>query len=182
MIGELHLILGCMFSGKSSELIKIRSKYKILGKSLLAINHTIDTRYGSNKIITHDKKEIQCTQISTLMSIVSTDNYIYSDVILIEEAHFFEDLYDFTQYSVNKMNKIVYIAGLNGDYKQHLIGDIYKLIPMCDTLVKLSALCVICKDGTPAHFTKRIDGKESQIVVGSTDSYIPVCRRHHIDG
>jgi thymidine kinase len=67
--GEIHIIMGCMFSGKSSELMKVIGKYKLLKKKILAINHIYDTRYGSEKIITHDKKEEECIQIEKLNSI-----------------------------------------------------------------------------------------------------------------
>ena len=178
MTGELHLIMGCMFSGKSTELIKIIRKYQLLKKTILPINHVIDTRYGNNKIITHNKTEIPCMQLDKLLPLLTQDIFRMSDVIVIEEAHFFEDLYPFVLYSINDLNKKVYVAGLNGDYKQEPIGDINKLIPHSDTITKLSALCTVCNDGTPAHFTKRIITDNTQILVGSTDSYIPVCRKH----
>ena len=174
--GEIHLIIGCMFSGKSTELLKVIKRFKLLNLRILAINHVFDKRYGTNKIISHDKNEESCIQIDKLNSIVDTDSYKESDVIVIEEAHFFEDLYDFVMLSCSK-NKKIYVAGLSGDYKLEPIGEILRLIPCCDTVKKLSALCLKCNDGTDAYFSKRIDKNNSQILVGS-DEYIPVCRKH----
>ena len=184
MSGALHLITGCMYSGKSSEILKIIRRYKILGKKIMAINHSIDNRYGTNKIISHDRAETECIQVNKLLPIIQFKNdfkikYHSSDIIIIEEAHFFEDLYKFVIESVDKYNKTVYVAGLNGDYERKPIGQINNLIPLCDTIQKLDALCTICKDGTPAIFTKRIVDDDTQILVGSQDMYIPVCRKHY---
>jgi len=182
--GALHLIMGCMYSGKSTEILKIIRRNKILDKKIMAINHTIDNRYGTNKIISHDKSETECIQISALLPIIQFKNdykikFHKADIIIIEEAHFFEDLYDFVIQSVDTYNKTVYVVGLNGDFEKKPIGQINKLIPHCDTIQKLDALCTMCKDGTFAIFTKRIIDDENQILVGSRDMYIPVCRKHY---
>ena len=173
---ELHLIIGCMFSGKSSELIKIINKYRLLEKKILAINHIFDKRYGSDKIISHDKNETSCLQLESLMSIVKTKDYKESEIIVIEEGHFFEDLDVFVKVCLGD-NKTIYVAGLSGDYEMKPIGKILDLIPMANSTKQLSALCLNCKDGTKAHFSKRIVKDDSQILVGSNE-YIPVCRNH----
>lgn len=177
-MAELHLIIGCMYSGKSTELLKVIQKYKILGEPVLAINHKLDERYGKNKIISHDKKESDCICIENLMDITSEEEYLRK-IIIIEEAQFFQDLETFVNHALND-SKILYVAGLDGDYKMDAFGDILKLIPKCDSVKKLSALCMICKDGTLANFTKRIvENRENQTLVGSINTYIPVCRKHH---
>ena len=165
-----------MFSGKSTELLKIIKKYTLLQKNILAINHIFDKRYGCNKIISHDKKETNCKQIELLEPEITTDEYKNADIIAIEEGHFFEDLVPFVTKSLND-NKKIYVAGLSGDYQMKPIGTILELIPMCNTVTKLSALCLQCNDGTPAHFSKRISKNSNQIFVGSNE-YIPVCRKH----
>ena len=176
---ELHIIIGCMYSGKSTELLNIIKKYKLLKKNILPINHSSDTRYGNNKIISHDKIETNCIKTERLNDLVTTENYINSEIIIIEEAQFFPDLFDFVMLALYKHNKIIYVAGLDGDYKKFPFGDILKLIPQCDTIKKLSALCLSCNDGTLANFTKRIVENDSQTLIGSIDTYIPVCRYHH---
>lgn len=184
MTGALHLIIGCMYSGKSSELLKIIRRYNILEKKIMAINHSIDNRYGTNKIISHDRAAADCIQVNKLLPIIQYKNdykimYHNADIIIIEEAHFFEDLFDFVKESVDTYKKTVYVAGLNGDYEKKPIGQINDLIPLCDTVQKLDALCTICKDGTSAIFTKRIVDNDNQFLVGSNDMYIPVCRKHY---
>lgn len=177
-IGEIHIIIGCMFSGKTSKLLSIIDKFTLLNLNIFAINHVFDTRYGKNKIITHNKREYDCIQSESLMKLIETEDYKASDIIVIEEAHFFNDLYEFVILSC-KNNKKVYITGLSGDFKLEPIGEILKLIPHCDTIEKLSALCLQCNDGSPAYFSKRIIQNTDQFLVGSEDVYIPVCRKHY---
>ena len=177
-IGEIHIIFGCMFSGKSSELLKIIKKYDIMGKTQLVINNKLDIRYGENKIISHDKKEYDSLRCSELIPLLTNSKFIESEIIIIDESHFFGDLEDFVKQSCDKYHKIIYVAGLNGDYKREQIGQINNLCSQADTITKLNALCIVCKDGTPAIFSKRVVTNDSKILVGSNE-YIAVCRKHY---
>jgi thymidine kinase len=174
---QLHIIIGCMYSGKSTELLKVINYYKILEKNLFIINHELDKRYGDG-IVSHDKKSCPSHSLSVLMDVVNNDSYKDCDVVIIEEAQFFDDLMEFVKHSLS-INKIIYVAGLDGDSFMKPFGSILELVPMCDTIKKLSALCVLCKDGTPANFTKRIVENKEQKLIGSFESFIPVCRNHH---
>ena len=96
---------------------------------------------------------------------------------IINEGQFFEDLYEVVDILVNKYNKIVYVGGLDGDYKMKKFGNILDLIPICDSVEKLTAICSSCK--STAAFTKRITEEDEQLLIGSSDKYIPVCRKCH---
>ena len=78
-----------------------------------------------------------------------------------------------------KENKSFIIAGLDGDFKREPFGDILKLIPLAEKVIKLNALCKFCKDGTEAPFTKRLINADIQQLVGGADSYAAVCRKHY---
>jgi len=180
--GRIDLITGCMFSGKSTEIIRLINRYKALDKKILIINHSSDTRYQQNSISTHSNININCFSTDNL-EIIKSDpkyNYISTDVIVIEEGQFFQDLYHFALNSADIDNKIVIIAGLDGDSNREEFGDIIKLIPKCDNITKLHALCSICKDGTLAPFTKRLVNDDKQILVGVSE-FIPVCRNHYLN-
>ena len=181
MIGRIDIIMGCMFSGKSTEIIRLINRYKALEKKILIVNHSNDTRYKKNSISTHSNINIDCISINNLNTIKSDPSYEYNskDVIVIEEAQFFKGLYDFVMESAEKDNKIIILAGLDGDSNREEFGDIIKLIPKCDSVVKLHALCSICKDGTLAPFTKRLIENKNQIFIG-VNEFIPVCRFHYL--
>ena len=178
--GRIEIIIGCMFSGKSTEIIKIMKRYRMLNKKILAISHSIDTRYNGStpQIVTHDKISYDCIQLKELLSLHQTQNYKDAELIVIEEAQFFPDLYEFVVNAADVDNKTLVVAGLDGDYKKNPFGDILRLIPHAENVTKLEALCLKCGDGTPAHFTKRIIENDNQTLVGSTESYIAVCRKH----
>lgn len=179
--GRIDLITGCMFSGKSTEIIRLINRYKALDKKILIINHSNDTRYQQNSISTHSNINISCFSTDNINS-VKTDpkyNYKVADVIVIEEGQFFNNLYEFALEAADNDSKIIIIAGLDGDSNREEFGDILKLIPKCDSITKLHAMCSICKDGTLAPFTKRIVKNENQVLVG-VNEFIPVCRRHYL--
>ena len=80
--------------------------------------------------------------------------------------------------AADKDNKILYVAGLDGDFKRDEFGQMCKLVPHAEEIKKLKALCSICSDGTEANFTKRIVNDKNVELIGSKESYIPVCRKH----
>jgi len=170
----LELILGPMFSGKSSRLIQTIRKYKILNYSILVIKPDIDVRYSdSPQIITHDKVTTDCISCKTLSEITNIDSY---QVIIVEEGQFFSDIFEIVVEWCK--TKKVYVAGLNGDANQNLFGNLYKLLSHADEIIFLKALCKICSDGTPAIFTKKYGNNEQVVEVGGEGMYEAVCRKH----
>jgi len=181
MFGKIDIIMGCMFSGKSTEIIRLINRYKALEKKILIVNHSSDIRYKKNCISTHSNININCISITNLNDLKSESKYNYEtiDVIVIEEGQFFNGLYAFTMEASEKDNKIIIIAGLDGDSNREEFGDMIKLIPKCDNVTKLHALCSICKDGTLAPFTKRLVNNNNQVLIG-VNEFIPVCRYHYL--
>ena len=173
---SLKLILGCMYSGKTTEIIRIVNSLKHINEIPIIIKPKIDNRYSVDKISTHNKQEHNCLTLNSLDDLVNiNENYI-----IIEEAQFFTNLYDFVLKQVDEYNKNVIVVGLDGDSDRKNFGDIHKLLPICDHIVKLKAYCSICKDGTIGIFSKRISNKKDQILVGSEGDYIAVCRKCYL--
>ena len=176
--GYLKVILGSMFSGKTTELDKEYRRFSSCGYECLFINHESDKRYNSdeNQTATHDGFFINSLNIgSKLLDFFKKESYLTRyDVIFINEGQFFEDLYEFVDYAVNERKKRVYVCGLDGDFKRKKFGSILDIIPLCDDVVKLKALCKNChfKEGI---FTFRLSDEEEQTVIGA-DNYIPLCR------
>ena len=173
-MGELHLIVGCMFSGKTTRLINIANSFKSIDRKVIIINYKEDTRYSSNRVTSHD---LNSSTVDTIF-LENIDSYVFTemDVICINEAQFFKGLKNYCIRAVNA-GKIVYVSGLDGDFKQDKFGEIIDLIPICDSIEKLSALCKLCKNGNKAFFTQRITKETTQKLIG-THQYIPVCRYH----
>jgi len=178
----LEIIIGPMFSGKTSKLVEIYKQCKFCNIDVLVINHGLDKRYHDSFMSTHDKTMIECLQAELLEEIWTTQNmgsqYNSCQVVLINEGQFFGDLYT----SVVKMlqdNKKIYVVGLDGDFQCKKFGQILDLIPLSDKVSKISSLCSLCKNGTPGIFSKRITSEKEQTVIGS-ENYVPVCRKCYL--
>ena len=185
--GYLEIILGPMYSGKSSRLVEIYKQCKFCNIPVAVINHVIDNRYDDELLSTHDKIKIPCIKTEKLFDVWSNIpvfdnnprfkdmiNVIKSNVILINEGQFFPDLFEVVNDMVD-CGKQINICGLDGDFERKKFGQILDLIPLCDRVTKLTSLCSLCKNGTPGIFSMRLTNEKEQTVVGS-ENYIPVCR------
>ena len=185
--GNIQLILGCMFSGKTTELIRRIQRYKSIKKRVLFVNYIEDTRYKNENetneenepIYTHDKMECEGIYLDKLYKLIKkADEY---DVFVINEGQFFEDVQKICIELCEKYYKDVVICGLDGDFKrQPFKYNLLDLIPYSDTVEILTAYCSVCKDETPARFSKRITNETEQKGIGS-NNYIPVCRKHFLN-
>jgi thymidine kinase len=193
MSGYLELVIGPMFSGKTSKLLEVYKQCEFCGIPVVIVNHAIDTRYDSllqkeNKsfaplfpkvdvdtmLSSHDKVTAPCVRATTLEEALKNTLCQDAEVILINEGQFFGDLYEGVQ-ALLQENKQVYVCGLDGDFERKPIGTILNLIPLCDKVTKLTSLCSICRNGTPGIFSMRLTEEKNQILVG-VDNYVPVCR------
>jgi len=185
--GYLEIVVGSMFSGKTKRLIQQYHDSCYSGMRVVVINYAEDTRYHDSMLSTHDKIMIPCIRTKELSTITwatagdgigsdsssgSLDNV---DVILVNEAQFFGDLFHTVLEWVDVRKKRVFLYGLDGDFKRRPFGQILDLIPYSDEIVKLSAICVKCRNGERGIFSHRITRESSQIVIGS-DNYMPLCR------
>lgn len=175
--GHLDLIIGCMFSSKSTEIIQRIRRNRVIGRRMLILNHASDTRYADNGVVSHNLDREKAVSLSTLSDMFDMPEYAIADMIFIEEAQFFPDLYDAVFRAVEVDCKHLVVAGLDGDFQRNPF-DTIRLIPIADRVDKLSAMCAVCKDGTPGIFSKRIVQTQDRLVVGGQDTYIPVCRKH----
>jgi len=178
MNSTLELIIGPMFSGKSTEIIKRVRLLKLINKKILIVKPKIDIRYNEDKITSHNLESVDCKIINNLNEI--SDSKINEiNTIIIDEGQFFSDLLEtvskwLTNFSIN-----IVVAGLDGDFQQKPIGQILNLIPLSNKCIKLNSVCNVCKDGTEAPFTYRHIKSNDTILIGSSESYIPVCRKHY---
>lgn len=181
--GYLELIIGPMYAGKSTELLKIINRYKCLNKNIVVVNHILNNRYGSNNLTTHNKEKYESCVILTVLGNLKENpknNFDKIDVIIIEELQFFPDAYDLIIDWCDNYQKIIIVAGLDGDYMRNPFGDVLRLIPHSDKVTKLNALCKSCGDGTLAHFTKRKTKNNELTLIGSDSIYEAVCRYHYL--
>ena len=147
---------------------------RAIGKRVLYVNHCLDTRCTG--MMTHDRTENDrdVLKVDVLAKVDPTG----FDVVAVDEAQFFTDVVDEALRIVDKQDKHLILAGLDGTYDQRAFGTFMQLLPKADRADKLYACCGVCRDGTPAPFTKRIVQGENEIMVGGSEQYLAVCRKH----
>ena len=182
-MATIELILGPMFSGKSTELLRRCRTYEAIDKSVVVINSHLDTRCAHDEVQTHSKQTHKAVKVQRLLDFYSTYNMDDYHIIAIDEAQFFPDLLDFIKI-IESMEVVIIIAGLDGDSNRKPFGQILETIPYANTVTKLQAMCMISKDGTPAAFTQRLhhvsENSTQQIQIGDQDKYFSVCRKMYL--
>jgi len=183
MTSTLKIVFGPMFSGKTTRLIYDYQNLLNKGENPTIINYMGDTESSENLVRNHNNVSLGCISCFSLANgWFDTQNQNYDKLhnsthILINEAQFFEDLYDVVLSMIDSQ-KHVYIYGLDSDSNQHKFGQIWDLIPYANKVKKLSALCVC---GAPnAIFTHRNSTvsdlrSQQQVLIGALH-YNPLCR------
>ncbi|KAI3969426.1 hypothetical protein MKX01_019987 [Papaver californicum] len=149
----------------------------------MLIKSNKDTRYGIDSVVTHDGIKLPCWALPNLSSFsqkLGAVAYDKLDVIGIDEAQFFGDLYDFCRKAADHDGKTVIVAGLDGDYLRRTFGSVLDIVPLADSITKLTARCNVC--GKRAHFTLRKTEETQAELIGGSDVYMQVCRRHYVSG
>lgn len=177
--GSINLILGPMFSEKTSTLISKYKRYIISGKKCLLIKNIIDNRYNNEEnmdiLYTHDGKSIKASLCYDLKDI---DNIIKNyDVICIDEIQFFNNAHIYLDKWAN-MGKIIEACGLNGTFNRKPFEVITNLLPLVENIEFKTAICSY--NGNNACYSKLKDNNKSDIepVIGDTDLYDAVDRKY----
>ena len=179
--GSIELIIGCMYSGKTTEFIRHIRAYQTLNTPIFIITHASDTRYSAEAhVATHNRHIVPAHHATTrLLACAELPQYKEAKVIFVEEAQFQPDLFDFALLTANTHGKKIVICGLDGDFQLNPFEQVVRLIPHAEKVTKMYALCKMCGDGTPAAFSKRIVKSTERELVGSDGVYEAVCRKHY---
>ena len=170
--GWIEVICGSMFSGKTEELIRRLKRARIANQKVEIFKPSIDTRYDSKKIVSHDANAILSIPIKTASTMLAMAQE--ANVIGIDEAQFFDlELVEIAQ-ELAMQGKRVIIAGLDMDYKGVPFGPIPGLLAVAEYITKVHAICSHC--GTLATHSYRHSVEDEQVVLGEKDRYEPRCR------
>ena len=177
---DLIMIIGPMFSGKTTKLIEMyNEKCSTFEKDkCLAINFALDKRYGEGKIVSHDKLEIDCHCLLDLGELI--DNYeeqptfMKAEYIFINEAQFFPNLLSHVRFMVEALNKNVILCGLDLDFKKQQFGELLDLSVYATKIYKLTGKCNTQNCLNPSQYSHRIVKNDKLVLIGSSE-YIPLC-------
>ena len=165
--GWIEVIAGCMFSGKTEELIRRLNRAIIAKQHVEIFKPSVDIRYKSDDIVSHDNKSIFSTVVDKAEDIVSLVGAC--DVIGIDEAQFFdEDIVDVCVRLANNGKRVI-VAGLDMDYEGKPFGPMPSLLAVAEYVTKLHAICAV--SGAPASFSFRLSATKDQLMLGAKDAY-----------
>lgn len=181
--GWIEVICGCMFAGKTEELIRRINRITYAKKDILVFKPKIDDRYDEGSVVSHSQKKIKSIVISEASEILEhlKDKMPYA--IAVDEVQFFgEDLIPVVDALANSGVRVI-VAGLDQDFRGEPFGIMPKLLARAEYVTKLNAICQVC--GQPATRTQRIiDGKPADyndpiILVSAAEKYEARCRHCH---
>lgn len=173
--GWIEVIAGCMFSGKTEELIRRLRRAKIAKQNVKIFKPRIDNRYSHSDIVSHSEQSLPSILIDDINELLK-----YSDdaeVIGIDEAQFFSsDIVGICNQLADEGKRVI-IAGLDQDYKGIPFEPMPQLLAIAEYITKTLAICVVC--GNPADKTQRKTESSERVVVGASDIYEARCRKCH---
>ena len=182
--GWLEVICGCMFAGKTEELIRRINVLNFAKKKIVLFKPKIDDRYSATEIVSHSGSKLDCVVIEKAEEILEyVDKDPDVEVIGIDEVQFFDhEVVEICDYLADQ-GKRVMVAGLDKDFRGEPFGIMPELLTKAEFVTKLTAVCAKC--GSPATRTQRlIGGKPASysdpiVMVGAAESYEPRCRHCH---
>ncbi|MFA6596300.1 MAG: thymidine kinase [Ignavibacteriaceae bacterium] len=173
--GWIEVIAGCMFSGKTEELIRRLRRAKIAKQTVLVFKPKIDTRYSVDEIVSHSEQSLPSIIVETPQEILELSKD--AQVVGIDEAQFFsKEIVDVCNQLANE-GKRVLVAGLDQDYRGIPFEPMPQLLAVAEYITKTLAICVVC--GNPADKTQRKIISAERVVVGASDIYEARCRKCH---
>ena len=173
--GWIEVIAGCMFSGKTEELIRRLRRAQIAKQKVKIFKPKIDTRYSDSDIVSHSEQSLP----SILITDINEVNELSKDaqVIGIDEAQFFSnDIVDICNKLASEGKRVI-VAGLDQDYRGVPFEPMPQLLAIAEYITKTLAICVNC--GNPADKTQRKTTSSERVVVGAADIYEARCRKCH---
>lgn len=184
MPGKLEVITGCMFAGKTEELLRRVERARIAKKEVLLCKPSLDTRYSEEEVVTHYGRSLPCLRLPPDLSLgdlerLAREGLEKADVVAFDEAHFFGPDFPRICEELVARGKRVIVAGLDLNFRAEPFGPMPELMALADEVAKLQAVCVVC--GKPATRTQRlVDGKPArggpEILIGGLESYEARCR------
>ncbi|MEM8931457.1 MAG: thymidine kinase [Acidobacteriota bacterium] len=169
--GHVEAIVGCMFSGKSEELIR-RLRRAVIGRQRVQVfKPAADTR--ADGVLSRDNRSLAAIAVSSSHEMRQRLHWSVQ-VVGIDEAQFFDEGLARLIVEMANAGIRVIVAGLDMDFRGEPFGPMPRLLALAEYVDKLHAICVRC--GAPAQFSQRTAGGDEQVQVGD-DEYEARCRR-----
>ena len=182
--GWVHVICGCMFCGKTDEMLRLLRRFSIAGREVVLVKPRLDTRTDEVTVVSRSGAEHRAVTVDHSAEIEAAVGA--ADIVAIEEGQFFDEALPEVVEALAAGGKQVIVTGLDRDFRGIPFGTMPRLLALADQVTKLTAICMVC--GEPATRTQRlIDGEPAPadsplIVIGGLgdETYEARCRLHHV--
>ncbi|QSE97797.1 thymidine kinase [Fulvivirga lutea] len=176
--GWIEVVCGCMFSGKTEELIRRLNRAIIAKQKVEIFKPKVDTRYDKENVVSHNETSIRSTPVNFANDILLLAGNC--DVVGIDEAQFFDDqLVDVCNKLANSGKRVI-VAGLDMDYEGKPFGPMPNLLAVAEFVTKVHAICA--DTGELASFSFRLAKEDSQVLLGEKQEYEARSRRSFFEG
>ena len=181
--GWVHVICGCMFCGKTDEMLRLLRRFSIAGRRVLLVKPRLDTRTDADRVFSRSGAQHEAVTVDDSSQIEAAAGE--ADIVAIEEGQFFDEGLPEVVERLASAGKQVIVTGLDRDFRGIPFGAMPRLMALADQVTKLTAICVVC--GEPATRTQRLIGGQPAtsdsplIVIGGLgdETYEARCRLHH---
>ena len=181
--GWVHVICGCMFCGKTDEMLRLLRRFSIAGRRVLLVKPRLDTRTDADRVFSRSGAQHEAVTVDSSSQIEGVAGE--ADIVAIEEGQFFDERLPDVVERLADAGKQVIVTGLDRDFRGIPFGAMPRLMALADQVTKLTAICVLC--GEPATRTQRLIGGQPApfdsplIVIGGLgdETYEASCRLHH---
>lgn len=171
--GWIEVISGCMFSGKSEELIRRLRRAIIARQRVQVFKPALDNRYSATEVVSHSRWRLEAERVSKAEEILDRLDP-RTEVVGIDEAQFFDEALVRVCNHLANLGKRVIVAGLDMDFRGKPFGPMPELLAIAEEVEKMHAICARC--GAPASYTQRLTAEQEQVLVGAADTYEARCR------
>ena len=176
--GWIEVICGCMFSGKTEELLRRLNRARIARQKLEIFKPALDIRYHETNVVSHNENSIRSTPVFSPQEMLLLAGS--SDVVGIDEAQFFDETIVEVCVALANQHKRVIVAGLDMDFQGQPFGSMPALAAVSEFVTKVHAICAVC--GSLASYSFRLIPDTHKVLLGETNLYEARCRQHFFEG
>lgn len=173
--GEVTVVVGPMFAGKTTHLIATVERLAAAGQRLQVFRPTVDTRAPGNTLTTHAGERLAHAHVETVCGAADALRALHASTscVVLDEIQFWgEDVVGFI-WSLALRGVDVVVAGLEFDSRREPFAITAELLLGADHVVALSSACARC--GARAGHTARLNPGGERVAVGGADAYEARC-------
>ncbi|MFZ5482388.1 MAG: thymidine kinase [Myxococcota bacterium] len=173
-VGWIEVVTGCMFSGKTEELIRRVRRAQYARQTVVVFRPGLDDRYSDDSVGSHSGQRLRSIQVEKAEEIPP----LVGDAVVvgIDEGQFLGPALPEVCEALANAGKRVIVAGLDTDYLGRPFEPMPQLLAIAEYITKNLAICVVC--GNPADRSQRVVNRDARFLVGESDAYEARCRLH----